>query len=210
MKIAPWGLVILLVSPVGIAVAQQQQDQAPPQPAQQSQSVQQQQQQDPVAAAARRTREEKKDQPKAAKVFDNDNIPASPGGINVVGQTEPAVGDPANPPAANQGAIPGPVPPNTVSGGNAADGAALSTELNAAKGHLLSLQKDLDILQRTFTLDEQMFLIKPDHESDRAGAAKLKDERDQIADKQQEVVDTQKKVDDLQAKLGASGGGTPK
>src|SRR5450755_3712366 len=39
MKIAPWGLVILLVSPVGIAVAQQQQDQAPPQPAQQSQSV---------------------------------------------------------------------------------------------------------------------------------------------------------------------------
>jgi hypothetical protein len=203
MRIAPWGFVVLLLSPVGIVVAQQQQDQAPPQPAEQ-------QQQDPVAAAARRTREQKKDQPKAARVFDNDSIPATPGGVNVVGQTPPAAGDSSNPPAADQGATPAPGLPNAASGGNAADGAGLSTELSAAKEHLQSLQKDIDILQRTLALDEQMFLIKPDHDADRAGAAKLKDEQTQIADKQQEAADAQKKVEDLQARLAAAGSGSPK
>jgi hypothetical protein len=209
MRIAPWGFVVLLLSPVGIAVAQQQQDQAPPQPAQQSQSGEQQRQ-DPVAAAARRTREQKKDQPKAARVFDNDNIPATPGGVNVVGQSAPAAGDSANPPTADQGATPASIPPNAANAGTAPDSAGLSTELNTAKEHLQSLQKDIDILQRTLTLDQQMFLIKPDHDSDRAGAAKLKDEQDQIADKQQEAADAQKKVDDLQAKLAAAGSGSPK
>jgi len=41
-------------------------------------------QQDSLADAARKAREQKKEAPKAAKVFDNDNIPTS-GGVNTVG-----------------------------------------------------------------------------------------------------------------------------
>lgn len=42
-------------------------------------------QQDSLAEAARKTREAKKDAPKTAKVFDNDNLPAT-GGISTVGK----------------------------------------------------------------------------------------------------------------------------
>lgn len=58
--------------------------------------------QDSLAAAARKAREQKKEAPKAAKVFDNDNMPTT-GGINTVGEasaapaqggsTAPAAGD---------------------------------------------------------------------------------------------------------------------
>ena len=43
----------------------------------------------------------------------------------------------------------------------------MDAELAAAKEHLQSLQTDLDILQRTHTLDEQMYLGKPEHEKGR-------------------------------------------
>ncbi len=39
---------------------------------------------DPLVAAARKAREQKKDQPKPARVFDNDNIPTQ-GGVSAVG-----------------------------------------------------------------------------------------------------------------------------
>jgi hypothetical protein len=191
MKTARWGLMLLLVSPVGLAAAQPRQDQTP--------------QQDPVAAAARRTRDQKKDQTKTSKVYDNDSLPTTPGGINIVGQAAPADGTAANAPATDQGAAPAQGQANTSGPAKPVDPAATSAELASAKEHLQSLQKDLDILQRTFTLDQQMFLVKPDHDSDREGAAKLKNEQTQMAAKQQEVADAQMKIDDLQAKLSASG-----
>jgi hypothetical protein len=43
------------------------------------------QQEDPLAAAARKAREQRKESPKAAKVFDNDNLPTQ-GGISTVGE----------------------------------------------------------------------------------------------------------------------------
>jgi hypothetical protein len=66
---------------------------------------------------------------------------------------------------------------------------------------LATIKVDLDLLQRTYTLDSQMYYIKPDYASDTDGAAKLKDEQDQIAAKQQEMDDEQKKIDDLNAEL---------
>lgn len=201
MRIARLGLMILLATPAGITAAQAQQDQTPPQPAQQ------QPQRDPVADAARRAREQKKDQPKAAKVFDNDSVPTTPGGVNVVGQSGTTADNAANSPTADQAipAAPGQQANGSASASsaNAADNVAISAGIDSAKEQLKSLQKDLDILQRTFTLDQQMFLVKPDHDADRAGAAKLKDEQQQIADKQQEVADAQKRIDELQSKLGA-------
>jgi len=190
MKTARWGLMILLVSPVGIAAAHPRQNQAP--------------QQDPVAAAARRTRDQKKDQTKTSKVYDNDSLPTTPGGINIVGQAAPAGATAANAPATDQGAAPAPGQANPAAGANPAENGAASAEITSVKEKLQSLQKDLDILQRTFTLDQQMYLSKPDHDGDKIGGAKLKSEQSQMADKQQEIADAQKKIDELQSKLTAS------
>jgi septal ring factor EnvC (AmiA/AmiB activator) len=46
-----------------------------------------------------------------------------------------------------------------------------------------------------------MYYVKPDFASDTEGAAKLKDEQDQIAAKQQEMDELQKKIDDMEAEL---------
>jgi hypothetical protein len=198
MRVGRWVLLVLVLSPLGIARAQQQQ--------QQQASQQPAQQEDSLAGAARRARDQKKDQAKSKKVYDNDNLPATQGGVNVVGQTEsgseasPAgTAEPhASPAGGNQGGGAG----TTDSASNAAKSkAASSAELSAAKEQLQSLKTDLDILQRTATLDQQVYYSNPDHSSDKEGAAKLKDEQNEIEAKQQEVADAQKKVDELQSKL---------
>jgi len=200
MKIAHWALGMLLALPAGMAQGQEQQQQPPPKPDQTSTSTPQSSP-DPLAEAARRSRELKKDQVKPAHVWNHDNIPKAPNYVSVVGKSGSATtGDnTANPNTA------------VAAGDTAApaEGAALSAEekekieadLSAARQRLQSLQTDLDILQRTHTLDEQMYLSNPGHAQDSAGAAKMKDEEDQIAAKQQEVAEAQKKVDELQAKL---------
>lgn len=187
MRIARWGLLILLVSPLGTALAQPRQQTSSPSD----------QQTDSLAAAARRTREQKKNQPKAAKVWDNENIPATPGGISVVGNAAAPEQQPAQ--NAQAGAAEENKPAKT-----AEDKSAVQSGLAAAKQQLESLKKDLDIAHRKYGLDQQMYYGKPDYASDKAGAAALKDEQAQIDAKQQEVADAQKKIDDLQAKLDSS------
>jgi hypothetical protein len=195
MKIVHWGLGILLVMPMGIAAGQAQ----PP-----SQEAPTPAPSDPLAAAAKAAREAKKDQAKPARVWNEDTIPKSNGAISVVGQTPAddadnaaAAGDVANATAPTTG--------SAGAGGGAAAGAgnrgALGTSIQNAKDKLATIKVDLDLLQRTYTLDSQMYYVKPDFASDTAGAAKLKDEQDQIAAKQQEMDEQQKKIDDLEAEL---------
>ena len=195
MKIAHWSLGILLSMPMGIAAGQAQPAQAPaPTPAAT----------DPLAAAAKAAREAKKDQPKPARVWDDDTVPKSNSAISVVGKTPAddsdnaaaATGDASNAAAGANGA---------GGAGGAAAGAgnrgALETAIQNAKEKLATIKVDLDLLQRTYTLDSQMYYIKPDYTSDAEGAAKLKDEQDQIAAKQQEMDEEQKKIDDMEAEL---------
>jgi hypothetical protein len=193
MKIANWGLGVLLVMPMGIAAGQAQ----PP-----SQDAQAPAPTDTLAAAAKQAREAKKDQPKPARVWNDDTIPKSNAAISVVGQTPDetagtaaAPGDAAAAPAA--AAANG----SAGAGGGAGSRAALESAIANAKEKLATVKVDLDLLQRTYTLDSQMYYIKPDYASDTDGAAKLKDEQDQIAAKQQEMDDVQKKIDDLNAEL---------
>ena len=90
MKIAHWGLGILLVVPMGIAAGQAQppsQDASSPAPT------------DSLAAAAKQAREAKKDQPKPARVWNDDTIPKSSAAISVVGQTPDDNGGAAAAPA---------------------------------------------------------------------------------------------------------------
>ncbi|MGD0401881.1 MAG: hypothetical protein ABSB66_01680 [Candidatus Acidiferrales bacterium] len=195
MKIARWGLGILLVMPLSVLAGQQQSSQAPA---------------DPVAEAARRAREQKKDEGKTAHVWNNDDIPKT-NGVSVVGETPAEAGAPAGDAGsgANPAAAPG-VAPNGGAAGAAGQPAtpektaAIAAELATAKEQLKSLQTDLDIAQRKYALDEQTYLSNPQHQDDVAGASQLKDEEDQIAAKQQEIADSQKKVDEIQARLTAA------
>jgi hypothetical protein len=192
MKIAHWGLGILLVMPMGIVAGQAQpasQDAPAPAPT------------DSLAAAAKAAREAKKDQTKPARVWNDDTIPKSNAAISVVGQTPDENGGAA---AAPGDAAAAPAPAVGAGGGAAAGGGdrkALESSIANAKERLATIKVDLDLLQRTYTLDSQMYYIKPDYASDTDGAAKLKDEQDQITAKQQEMDDEQKKIDDLNAEL---------
>src|ERR1700735_4833176 len=196
MKIARWGLGILLVMPLGQQQSSQQSTQQGPA--------------DPVAEAARRAREQKKDETKAPHVWSNDDIPKT-NGVSVVGETPAAGADAATGDAAS-GANPAAVAAGAPNGDAAApaQGAvpektgAIARELSAANEHLKSLKTDLDIAQRKYALDQQTYLSNPDHANDNAAAAALKDEEDQMAAKQQEIADQQKKVDEIQARLAAS------
>ncbi len=189
MKIAHWALGILLIMPMGIAVGQAQ---SPSQDAQAPAPVPT----DSLAAAAKQAREAKKDQPKPARVWDDDSVPKSNAAISVVGQTPDDSAGAAAATAAANGA-----PGAGGAAAGAGNRAALERSIANAKDKLATIKVDLDLLQRTYTLDSQMYYIKPDYASDADGAAKLKDEQDQIAAKQQEMDEEQKKIDDMNAEL---------
>ncbi len=193
MKIAKLALVIVLASPLASAAAREPQ-QAPP--SDQS-SAGGQQQGNSVAEAARRAKEQKKEQPKAsaAHSWDNDTIPATPGGINVVGESGEAGGAPAAAAGAGQ------QPPAPIT---AEQKAAIQANLDSAKAKLESLKTDLDIATRKYALDEQMYMGKPDYQKDKEGAAALQAEKDDITAEQQEIADAEKQIQDLQAQADAA------
>jgi type I restriction-modification system DNA methylase subunit len=195
MKIAPWSLGILLILPVGFAAGQSQ---TPPPPQQQDAPSST----TSLTEAAKRAREAKKDDQKPPRVWDNDTVPKAGAQISVVGEA-PAATDTDNSAAgasadsSPNGAAQAKSP--AKSGGE--DKSRLKSQLADAKEKLSTIKTDLDLLERTYTLDSQMYYGKPDYSSDTQGAAKLKAEQEQIAAKQQEMDDQQKKIDDLEAEL---------
>lgn len=156
------------------------------------------QQQPSLGEIARRLREKKKEAPKPAHVWDNDNLPTTPGAVNVIGTPPPA------PAPAKGEAGEGNAPAATAAEKeadqlkNIADTQAALLE---AKTNLQNLQSDLDLMSRQFLLDQQQFYGKPDYASDRDGKAKLDIEAGQVAAKRQDVAAAQSKIDELQARL---------
>lgn len=183
MLIAKWAPLILLLSLPGLTAAQQSQAQTSPAS---------DHQQDSLAATARRAREAKKDQAKPAKVWDNESLASAPGAISIVG-----------PPAASNDNSASADEAKSTAGAGLATGkiASIEASLNAAKANLESLKVDLDLLQRKYSLDQQTYYGTPEYSSDKAGAATLAGEKNQIDTKQQDVADAEKKVADLQAQL---------
>jgi hypothetical protein len=209
MKSAWPGLAILFLLPLNSVSARQPR----PQQSQQDDSSS-------IADAARRAREQKKEQPKPAKVWDNDSIPRKPGDVSVIGQSSPdaknddsaaATSDKtANPANESASATPGTAPAGAgaksekTSGDKlAAEIAAIESELAAAKAHLQTVKADLDILQRKFVLDSQTYYSKPNYVADKDGAASIDSEKAEVEAKQTEVADAQMRVDQLEAKLSA-------
>jgi hypothetical protein len=146
-----------------------------------------------VAEASRRAKEQKKNQPKPKQVWTNDNIPKNPGAISVVGQAEqpeppPAPGD--NPKPAEK-----PATPNDASG--------LLKQLADAKARLGNLQTELDILQRTYALDQQKYYGKPGYVDDKEGKAKLDALSKQVEAKRAEEQAAEQEVTQIPAKVTA-------
>lgn len=182
MKIAQIAVAALLAFPAGIVAAQKQ----APETAQPSAK------QDPVVEAAQQAQERKKDQAKAAKVWDNDNIPTKPGEVSVIGESPAPVDASA---AAESTAA----PPAEAKPAPTRD--EIESSIRDARQRLLNLKTDLDILQRTYDLDQQMYMSKPDYASDKEGAAKMADEKAQVEAKRQEIADLEKKIQELEGKM---------
>jgi hypothetical protein len=60
-------------------------------------------------------------------------------------------------------------------------------EIAKLKEKIVDAEKDLDLAQRQFALDQDSYLTNPDHQRDTAGKAKLDGEKQQINDDQQKV-----------------------
>jgi DNA repair exonuclease SbcCD ATPase subunit len=181
MRIARWAFTVVLLTPliaplaVVSARAQEQQD-------------------DSIAAAARRAQEKKAQQASAtkpAKVWDNDNLPDTPGGVSVVGQ------DTSAPAAGNDAAT----PPAESAAKAAATKSALEGSLNSAKSRLADLKADLDVAQRKYAMDQSTFYGTTNYASDRDGAAALASEKAGIDDKQEQVAAAEKELAELQSKI---------
>ncbi|MGC1685607.1 MAG: hypothetical protein WA734_08315 [Candidatus Acidiferrales bacterium] len=181
--------VIFLLGAMG-ASAQSQPAQTQPTPDQKAQVVTATTPPAPsIADAARKARAQKNSEPKSAKVFTNDNIPAV-GGINVVGDaTAPAPGGAAPAPAAN-------------------DEKMWRDRFAAARGKLQRDQADLDVMQRELgKLDVQYYPNDPTKQLMQSVTfGDINDKRSKIAQKQQQVAQDQAAISDLEDQLRKSGG----
>src|SRR6266849_6393979 len=128
-------LVIALLMPCFLAAAAPQQQQNPS-----------------LGDVARHLRDQKKEQPKAKRVWDNDNIPQAGSEVSVEGQT------PAPKAAAKEGETPVAKGEGDQKLKEVADKQAALLD---AKKNLETLQQEFDLLQRQYNLDSQQFYGKP-------------------------------------------------
>jgi hypothetical protein len=190
MRIARWAFTILLLTPLAapfVAGPARAQDQD---------------QDTSLAAAARRAQEQKKDQPKAAKVWDNTNLPTT-GAVNVVGQ-EPPAGGSSTQSTADTTASTAPAA-DTKPAPTAAELAGLNSDLDVAKQRVADLKADLDVAQRKYTLDQQTYYGKPNFAADKAGAAALAAEKSDVDAKADAVAVAEKLLASAQAKVDQAG-----
>lgn len=182
MRIARWTLTIVLLGPLaGVAHAQDQD------------------QDNSLAAAARRAQEQKKEQPKAAKVWDNSNLPTS-APVSVVGQEAAAIpSSTADTTISTTPAVDAKPAPT------AAEVAQLNSDLDIAKQRLADLKADLDVAQRKYALDQQTYYGKPNFAADKAGAAALTAEKSDIDAKADAVAAAEKLLASAQAKADEAG-----
>jgi hypothetical protein len=163
------------------------------------QAADKQQNQTP-AEAARKAREQKKADTKAAHVWDNDNIAAPANAIEVVGPDANAPAPDANAAAAaaDQTAA------ATASGLSPQEAAHVMQAIKEAQDKIDELKKDINLNQRAYDLDAQMFYGKPDFKEDKDGQKSINGEKAALDDKKQQLRATQQMLAELQTKIGVS------
>jgi hypothetical protein len=153
-----------------------------------------------VADAARKAREQQKSQPKAAKVFTDDDVRNLKGGISVVGN------EPAPPPAtgANAAAPAGAAAPAK---GEAKDESYWRKKFAEARRALADDSRELNVLRREFGLKQQQYYSNPDVALREQYSRKdLDDTQAAIDAKKADVDKDNQALSDLQDELRTSGG----
>jgi hypothetical protein len=187
MRIARWAFTTLLLTSLAASLLNG------------AAHAQDQNQDDSLAAAARRAQELKKEQPKAAKVWDNSNLPTT-APVSVVGREPAANGSSttdttiSSTPAADEKPAP-----------SAAEMAQLNSDLDVAKQRVADLKADLDVAQRKYALDQQTYYGKPNFAADKAGAAALAAEKSDVDSKADAVAAAEKLLASAQAKADEAG-----
>ena len=161
-------------------------------------------QQESAAEAARKAREQKKNQPKAAKVFTNDDLVAARGGVSVVGSApapdkpaaeQPVPGEKKTPAAEDKEEKP------------KKDEAYWRRRFAEARGKLRTAEKELDVVQRELNLQQQQYYSDPNkalrQQYDRSDINNL---RKAIEDKRAEVEKLRQALAELEDELRREGG----
>jgi len=150
-----------------------------------------------VADAARRARAEKKDE-KPTKIYTNDDLQNLTAPVSIVGQAPaPQTAAPAAPaPAAKEGAA-APVK----------NEAYWRAQFAAARRTLADDSKELDVLQREYSLKQEQYYSNPDVAMREQYSRKdLDDTKTQIDAKQQDVAKDNQAISDLEDQLRQAGG----
>jgi hypothetical protein len=161
-----------------------------------------------VVEAARRMRAAKavKDSKEVGKqeaVWNDDNIPRIPRDITVVGHADATSGSAlgadgsAAPPA--DAKVPGADAKSAAAVAAAQADASNREELTRLRERAADLERDADLQQRHFELDQNQISQNPDFGNDHAGQAKLKSEAGDVQAKHQQVDDVKRKIRDLEA-----------
>jgi len=158
---------------------------------------------DPLVAAARKAREQKKDQPKPARVFDNDNIPTQ-GGVSAVGSTpggESSEGGAAAEPGGDQAASKTAAPPS----GN--DEKAWRERFTGLRKKLEQDQADLEIMQRELgVLDVQYYNDPMKGMQQGYTRSDINEKTAKIDEKKKQIEADQQALSDAEEELRRSGG----
>ena len=141
---------------------------------------------DPLVEAARKAREAQKNAPKASAVFTNDNIPATPGAVSVVGSATAETSDKSSTAASSdKTATAGEVSSSTKNN----DEATWRKKFADARQKLAQDQKELSLLQRES--DQLQLQYYPDPTK----ALMQSVDRSDIIKKQKAIDDKKKQID---------------
>ena len=158
-----------------------------------------------VAEAARKTREQKKNQPKAAKVFTNDDLAAVCSGVSVIG-TPPAPAAEAEKPAEEQKKAPE-AEGKEKEEQPEKDEAYWRKRFAEARGNLRTAEKELDILQRELNLSQQQYYSDPNKAlREQYNHTDINNLRKALEDKRAEVEKLRQALSDLEDELRREGG----
>jgi hypothetical protein len=150
-----------------------------------------------VADAARQAREQKKSARKPAKVITNDALAGSTTSPGPAAPSPDPITQPMTNAAAESEAGSTDANPTASKAGTAAEAADTQSkpELTALKQQIADQQKEVDLLVRLYTLDQDAFLSNPDHAKDPQGKAKLEEQQQEIHAKVAEVARLKGKLD---------------
>jgi hypothetical protein len=165
-------------------------------------------QQESVAEAARKAREQKKAQPKPGKVITNDDLPATSGGISIVGTTAPsAEKGSAEAVTGAAGKKAGAVGAKGAEEEEVKGEAYWRKRFAEARGKLRDAERELDILQRELNLKEMQYYPDPTKAlREQYDRKEINTYRQKITDKQGEVEQLRQALSDLEDELRRAGG----